>query len=237
MDNYDETKYDTNLKYSDLSNMLVDNELIINEDNFSLNFETDINYPLSNSDILEKIISVSTLYLNNLDLSHNDYMLKNMSDFANYYHHPSGQEHYRLLSFISKLYKNETLYDIGTNNGCSAISLSENNSNIVKTYDIVDYKNPGVITKPNIIFYLENIANNIDVLKETRFIMLDANHNGIFENILYNKLKEINYKGLLFLDDIHLNLDMKKFWANILEEKYDLTIKGHNTGSGLVFFK
>lgn len=237
MDNYDETKYDTHLKYSDLSNMLVDNELIINEDNFSLNFETNIKYPLSDSDILEKIISVSTVYLNKLDLSHNDYMLKNMSDFANYYHYPSGQEHYRLLSFISKLYNNETIYDIGTNNGCSAIALSENNSNVVKTYDIVDYKNPGAITKPNIIFYLENIVNNINVLNETRFIMLDTNHDGVFENIFYNKLKEIKYKGLLFLDDIHLNSDMKKFWSNILEEKYDLTIKGHNTGSGLIVFK
>lgn len=237
MDNYDEIKYDTHLNYSDLSNMPIDKGLIINEDNFILNFENDINYPLSDSDILEKIISVSKTYLNNLDLSHNDYMLKNMSDFANYYHYPSGQEHYRLLSFISKLYDNEILYDIGTNNGCSAIALSENNSNVVKTYDIVDYKNHGVITKSNIIFYLENIANNIEVLKETRFIMLDANHDGVFENIFYNKLKEINYKGLLFLDDIHLNSDMKKFWGNILEEKYDLTIKGHNTGSGLIVFK
>ena len=35
------------------------------------------------------------------------------------------------ITFISKLYDNETLYDIGTNNGCSAIALSENNSNVV----------------------------------------------------------------------------------------------------------
>lgn len=211
--------------------------VVIEESNFSEEEETEMNFPMTDREILEKILKVSNNKLNSLDLTHNNYMIDKMTSFALYYHYPSGQEHYRFLSFISKLYDNETLYDIGTNNGCSAIALSENNSNVVKTYDIVDYKNPGVITKSNIIFYLENIVDNIEVLKETRFIMLDANHDGVFENIFYNKLKEINYRGLLFLDDIHLNSDMKKFWGDILEEKYDLTIKGHNTGSGLVVFK
>jgi hypothetical protein len=39
------------------------------------------------------------------------------------------------------------------------------------------------------------------------------------------------------LDDIHLNDDMKLFWNNITEEKYDLTSIGHWSGTGLVVFK
>jgi hypothetical protein len=208
----------------------------------SSNYNTEdsdsiISYPLSDREILEKIINVSNYKLDNLDLTHNNYMLDNMNSFAQYYHYPSGREHYRFLSFISKLYNNEVLCDIGTNNGCSAISLSEEPTNIVKTFDVVDYKEPGFITKPNIEFNLKNVLDDDSILTNTRFIMLDTNHDGVFENQFYSKLKELNYKGILFLDDIHLNPEMVLFWSTISEEKYDLTSKGHNTGTGIVIFE
>lgn len=239
LDNYDDSKYELGVSYmsTESDESFANKGIIITKEQYKSDFIEVESYPLSDDQILERIISVSNSYLDTMDLSHNNYMLDKMSDFALYYHYPSGKEHYRLLTFISKLYDNEILYDIGTNNGCSAISLSHKNNNIVKTYDIVDYTHKGVITKPNIIFHLENISKNIEVVKESRFIMLDANHDGIFENIFYNQLKEINYTGILFLDDIHLNSTMKEFWNSIDEEKYDLTIKGHNTGSGLVILK
>ena len=94
-----------------------------------------------------------------------------------------------------------------------------------------------LITKINIEFNMKNVLDDANVLTSTRFIMLDTNHDGIFENQFYSKLKEINYKGILFLDDIHLNPMMKIFWDGITEEKYDLTSKGHNTGTGIVIFE
>ena len=78
---------------------------------------------------------------------------------------------------------------------------------------------------------------NIGALEKTRFILLDTNHDGFFENVFYKKLKEINYKGILVLDDIYLNSTMKTFWNQIEEEKFDITSKGHNTGTGLVLFE
>jgi hypothetical protein len=239
LDIYDESKYNTHINYLDteIDNYIMTNSIVVSQKDY-VNFDdSKINYPLSNQEIIKKIMTIPESYLNKMDLSNNNYMLDNMRDFALYYHYPSGREHYRLLTYISKLYNNEVLYDIGTNNGCSAIALSDNQSNSVKSYDIVDYKHPGVINKSNIVFFLEDISKNIEVLMDTRFIMLDANHDGFFEKIFYKKLKEINYKGILFLDDIHLNSTMKEFWGIITEKKYDITIKGHNTGSGLVLFE
>jgi hypothetical protein len=45
-----------------------------------------------------------------------------------------------------------------------------------------------------------------------------------------------NFKGRLFLDDIHLNPAMKCFWNSISETKADITDIGHWSGSGLVDF-
>jgi predicted RNase H-like nuclease len=239
MDLYDEETYQTDSCYKKIETnekMKIYGATII-ESNYEETRTDNINYPLLNREIIEKIINVSNLELDNLDLTHNDYMLNNMLSFAQYYHYPSGQEHYRLLSYITKLYENEILYDIGTCNGCSAIALSDNENNLVKTFDIVDYKEPGVIQKNNIEFYMENILENIGALEKTRFILLDTNHDGFFENAFYKKLKEINYKGILVLDDIYLNSTMKTFWNQIEEEKFDITSKGHNTGTGLVLFE
>ncbi len=76
-----------------------------------------------------------------------------------------------------------------------------------------------------------------EVLNETRFIMLDTDHDGKFENIFYDHLISSGFKGILFCDDIHLNPHMESFWNRITHEKVDLTSIGHNTGSGLVIFE
>uniref|UniRef100_A0A7S3P8B1 Uncharacterized protein n=1 Tax=Amphora coffeiformis TaxID=265554 RepID=A0A7S3P8B1_9STRA len=64
-----------------------------------------------------------------------------------------------------------------------------------------------------------------------------------FEREFFQRLGESGYKGLLFLDDIRFNDDMKKWWAELLNKAsemgyrcFDLTSVGHSTGSGLVDF-
>lgn len=238
MDKYDENIYQT---HTFLPIDTVDEPLVlygakvVSQSDF-VEEEIQLAYPLSNEEILKHIINVSIEKLNSLDLSHHDFMLTKMSSFAQYYHYPAGSEHYRLLTYISKLYDGEVICDVGTCNGCSALALSENLNNTIKTFDIVDYKEHGVLVKDNIKFFLDDILKYDDVIKQTRFIVLDTNHDGIFEKKFYNKLKELNYKGLLLLDDIYLNDVMRSFWNSISEEKYDLSIKGHSTGTGIVLF-
>ena len=55
------------------------------------------------------------------------------------------KEHYKLLAYLSSFFNNETIVDIGTYRGLSALALSYNSSNKIITYDIIDnfngYKN------------------------------------------------------------------------------------------------
>jgi hypothetical protein len=148
---------------------------------------------------------------------------------------PSGQAHYKLLSFISNLFDNCNIFDIGTNACRSAIALSTNKNNRVISYDIEQNLPINPILK-NVEFILGDTIED-SRLKDTPFIMLDVNHDGLYEDIFYNFLHSINWKGMLLLDDIHLNEPMKKFWSSIVEEKYDITNLGSWSGTGLVVFK
>jgi hypothetical protein len=192
---------------------------------------------MDSREILNLILNLKNQELDDLDLHSYDHIVRKLSTFALYFYWPSGREHYRLLSKISTFFNNETIYDIGTNNGCSALALSENESNLVKSYDINFHDGVQFVVKKNISIYLKNVLEESSFPNDSRFIMLDTDHDGKFEKIFYNFLKENKYKGLLFLDDIHLNEDMKNFWESIIEEKYDLTSVGHNTGSGIVIFE
>ena len=115
-------------------------------------------------------------------------------------------------------------------------TLSYNLKNTIVSYDIVDLRQ---------VHHQEELTNIEyrlgDVLQDRRLIgssllMLDTNHDGVFEKKFYHFLKENRYSGLLFLDDIHLNQQMRDFWNSISEPKEDVTDLGHWSGSGIVDF-
>jgi hypothetical protein len=182
--------------------------------------------------IIEKILSVSNETLNNIEAS----FVENYDLYHNfnYFYGESGREHYRLLMYISSLYSNKILFDIGTNKCMSALALSYNKNNKIKTYDIIKLlpKNP---ERANIEYFIGDSTKDQDI-KNTPFIFLDVAHDGIYENILYKFLQSIEWDGLLMLDDIHLNLEMKQFWDSIEYKKHDITKVGHWSGTGIVEF-
>ena len=145
-----------------------------------------------------------------------------------------GQEHYPLLAHISTLYNNALLYDIGTYRGCSALALSYNKSNTIKSFDtgnFIEMKN----TPNNIEWIVGNFMEQpIEEIHSSPFIMLDIDHSGKTEKEILDFLVDNNWHGHLLLDDIHLNNEMKDFWSNITLEKYDITHIGHWSGTGLV---
>lgn len=189
--------------------------------------------------ILDRIISVSNSVLDSIDTSyidvHQDKLMNSQLNHNPYYFHlESGKEHYRLLIYISTLYNNEVIFDVGTNKCMSALALSYNKSNKIKSFDIVKLlpENPLV---DNIEYIIGDSTKDTD-LTNCPIIFLDVDHDGLYENIFYGYLKSINWKGILILDDIHLNQPMKEFWNKISEEKYDITSIGHWSGTGLVIF-
>ncbi len=146
------------------------------------------------------------------------------------------REHYRLIAYLSTCFDHSLIFDIGTNKGYSALALSFNPRNRVISYDIVEGKQlRGAEQLSRIEYRIGNVLKDPRLLKAP-LIMLDTDHDGGFERQFYDFLKENRYRGFLFLDDIHLNSAMIRFWDAIAEPKEDLTDLGHYSGSGLVAF-
>jgi predicted O-methyltransferase YrrM len=147
---------------------------------------------------------------------------------------PAGEEHYKLLAYLSK---NITglIVELGTHHGTSSMSLAENKSNIILTYDVKDFYKIKEKHRPeNVIRRIGNIFDRGEekILLKTDLIFLDAAHTGEFEWQIYSYLKNSNYDGLLLLDDIHWSDEMIECWNKIDILKYDITDIGHGNGCG-----
>ena len=167
-----------------------------------------------------------------------------------YYHLPAGQAEYRLFSYVSTLFHNITILDIGTNQGRSAIALSHNDSNHVISYDIEDKiqdKNHRLFTKPNTEFRIKNVLNDITPEfvatghqnRPVQVVMIDICHYGKVERDIMDKLYACGFRGIILLDDIHhpdfsMRIPMEYLWENIPWRKYDVTSVGHFSGTGLI---
>ena len=90
---------------------------------------------------------------------------------------------------------------------------------------------------PGVQYIIGDVMKDPDFLR-CPFIFLDTDHDGIFENPFYDYLCNINWKGILLLDDIHSSSkQMDDFWERIKKEKHDISSLGHWSGTGLVYFK
>lgn len=185
---------------------------------------------------LEKILDVNNDYLDSIHL---EYLIPFTEQYGvpkAWIYEKSGREHYRLLVYVGFLFENKNIIDVGTYQGTSALSLGLSGINQIISFDVLQQPEVRYITNENIKFKLGDILNdeNVELLLSSPFIMLDTAHEGPFEYAFYSHLKKIGYKGLLLLDDINLNDEMRGFWKSIEEEKYDLTSKGHWSGTGIV---
>jgi hypothetical protein len=180
--------------------------------------------------------NISNDTLDNLDMSQAQ-MIDNQ-EYQNYYLDKSSKEHYRLLTYISNNFNGETFVDVGTLKGSSALALSTNKQNKVFSFNLSNQLELNVIPE-NTEFIIDNVINGQydNILLNSKFILLDTFHDGGFELEFLNYLKYINYSGVLILDDIHLNNEMKSFWENINEDKLDISNIGHGSGTGVVFYK
>lgn len=162
----------------------------------------------------------------------------NQNDLITFSYLKNVNEHYRLLVYISYLYENEQLLDVGTAQGHSCLSLSQNKNNKIITYDIEPKTHVDFINYHNIeIKTLDINKEDADIINSSKFISFDIDpHDGEQELNFYKKLIDINYKGIIICDDINLNDGMKNFWNKIYHEKYDITEIGHWSGTGLVNF-
>lgn len=156
-----------------------------------------------------------------------------------------GQEHYKLLTYLTNQLNNTIIVELGTHNGTSSLCLCENKTNKVITFDLRDIYT--VKNKPsNLTRHIGDIFKiDPSILLKSSLIFLDTAHNGDFEKEIYLYLLNNNYKGILLLDDIFYNNEMIQFWNFITTNKYDISHIGHGgnhltptgkCGTGLVDF-
>jgi hypothetical protein len=150
----------------------------------------------------------------------------------------AGIEHYKLLAWFSNQFNNVVLMEVGTLGGLGTIALSYNQNNIVRSFDIKNYKwgNETPHNAQKNLVYVDFVK---DVTPDAPFIFYDTSHNGEDEKWFFKELVKNKWKGVLVLDDIYLNQEMKDFWDWIPKkyEKEDWTDLGHATGTGIVYFK
>ncbi len=156
--------------------------------------------------------------------------------YQEFFWKPAGREHYRLLAYLSTLFTDATIVDVGTDAGCSAMALSYNLANRVVSFDIVNNRKTD-IQLPNVEFRLQDALSDGDLLMAAPLISLDTAHEGPYEHVFYQSLSVSHYKGLLLLDDVYLNEEMRAFWDSITHAKFDVSSVGHWSGTGLVVFE
>ena len=62
------------------------------------------------------------------------------AEYRGYFLDSQFKEHYRLLAYLSTLFNDQILFDVGTLKGYSALALSYNRANKIVSYDIEDLK-------------------------------------------------------------------------------------------------
>ena len=158
---------------------------------------------------------------------------------------PAG-EHYKLLAAIASKFVRGRFYDVGTYLGHSALALAhryDELGNRVITFDIQDcfktaeasaIKSHGGI-ELRVKDAIEDVA---EIVSNADVVLLDVTpHDGQFERVFITELIRRGFKGLLILDDIHLNAEMTALWQWVpAARKIDLTDLGHWSGTGLVAF-
>jgi predicted O-methyltransferase YrrM len=150
-------------------------------------------------------------------------------------------EHYKLLFYLTTLYENETILDLGTRDGLSALCLAFNKRNLVITYDLQD--KPTELLQfenelPNLTFKQMNVFDEtLDIFKKSKLIFLDLDpHDGIQEKRFIELLVSIKYDGIVVCDDIEWFPKMKQWWNNLTQKKYNVTNFGHGSGTGIIDF-
>jgi len=140
--------------------------------------------------------------------------------------------YYKALAAYIKLYDIKNVLELGTCTGLSALGMSLY-AESVTTCDITAEPyllNEEIEKKRNIKPLI--IEDCLDYINDDYdMIFVDIDHSGKMEPFIHQRIQE-KFKGIVFYDDIFMNDEMSKFWANIKEEK--IHTFWHRCGFGLV---
>lgn len=163
-----------------------------------------------------------------------------------YFESPFG-EHYKLIQSLCKTLHLRNVVEVGTFTGMSALIWLLNEVSLTSV-DIVPWRDfENTVLNEDLILTTGFKQHIFDISEPNSFnemipdftssdlIFLDGPKDGIFEQkVVPQILNLMSGKGTwLLLDDIYLKV-MNPCWKAIRNEKYDLSLIGHSSGTGLV---
>ena len=142
------------------------------------------------------------------------------------------------LYLLAKAIKARTIVELGTAIGSATRHLAAAESSArVYTYDIdvsLEEKLKELPVYPNIIFKNEDCRYPKDEIDNIDILFIDIEHNFSQTMAAYRIWKsKVRDGGLICLDDIIFNEEMKKVWQEMPEPKIELN-ELHYTGFGVV---
>ncbi len=158
-------------------------------------------------------------------------------------------EHYRLLAGLVRTLKPNTVVEIGTAEGISALALKRNlpSGGKVVTFDIIPWRkvpNPCLeetdFQEGNLLQEVADLGNATVVeryrslLEAAELLFIDAAKDGELEWRLLRNLQELKYRQtpIVLFDDIRV-WNMLALWHELRWPKLDLTSFGHWSGTGI----
>ena len=165
--------------------------------------------------------------------------------FQYYLHH--------LYAFLSTLFDDSIILDVGSQYGNSALAFSYNESNHVISYEIDPwYSNETYHTKTRRDIERDNITwRDIDFrddedidYEKVKIILIDIDPHGHKiagkeeELRMIEHLLEKGWSGVLIFDDINKGCQMQDFWNELSIPgwtKIDVSELGHSSGTGILY--
>jgi len=158
-------------------------------------------------------------------------------------------EHYKLLAALVALLQPQTVVEIGTATGMSALTMLTELAPGAKivTFDVVswrDYRGALLRAEDFADGRLEQRVEdlsipagwqaNAELLRSADFILVDAKHDGEQERGFVRGFEQVGLAcgPIVMFDDIRL-WDMLAFWHELQRPKLDITSFGHWSGTGL----
>ena len=168
-----------------------------------------------------------------LDIDHLKALSLNANDWQ-----AAGISEYRLYAYLSTFFNKTTILDIGTRTGGSALALSYNPQNTVRSYDLRE-QGASSIKKDNISWNIGDFMKDTEIdWDNVSIVMIDVDpHDGAQERVMMDWLRDKGWKGIMLHDDIGPGWpDIQLMWDEIPEPKIDVTEIAHMSGTGLVNF-
>ena len=161
-------------------------------------------------------------------------------------------EHYRLLAALTRVLEAETVVEIGTATGLSALAFRDGlpAGGRVVTFDLVPWREyPGTVLRDEdfadgrIEQHLDDLstpgglAKHRDLLAGAGLVFVDAAKDGKQEQRFLDLFETVRFtrRPIVVFDDIR-QWRMLKIWREVRRPKLDLTSFGHWSGTGLVDF-